>query len=148
MMTIFLYLMPALAGISMAVWLRHVRQAGGYRWIAHWLASLVPVGALLASLPVAAQVPDLLFMALLSLGAAGAVAFIGGGLYLVLASGPVQNAGASLVESFREAVNSPSANGALGQLDLTDAMKTGFGSVGAPTTSNDEEWDWDNNKHY
>jgi len=52
----------------------------------------------------------MLFMALLSLGAAGAVAFVGGGLYLFLASGPVQTAGASAFESFREVVNSPASD--------------------------------------
>ena len=84
---------------------------------------------------------------------AGTAAFAGGGLYLVIsalaASESVQALGASMVESFREAVHSPKIYKEIGQFDLVATKKTGFGSVGVPVgDSNDDEWDWDNNKPY
>lgn len=108
-MKTLLILGPPLAALAMVMWLQHARRAGGRRWILHWLAALLPVGVMLTIAPLIpfADIPDLLFV----LAMAGAAAFAGGGLYLVIsalaASERVQAAGASAVESFREAVNTP-----------------------------------------
>ncbi len=112
MMMTLMILAPPLAAVGMMLWLRHARQTSGHRWIGHWLATLLPVGLLVALTPIASYIPDALFAIPLALGAMGAAAFAGGGLYLAVsalaASETVQAAGVSAVDSFREAVNSTS----------------------------------------
>jgi len=53
MMAILMILSP-LAAIGMMLWLRHARQAGGRRRIGHCLATLLPVGLLVALTPLPA----------------------------------------------------------------------------------------------
>lgn len=81
MMKTLLILAPPLAALAMAVWLQYARRAGGYRWIGHWLASLTPVGVMLALAPFAG-IPGLLFV----LAVTGAAAFVSGGLYLLISA--------------------------------------------------------------
>ncbi len=84
MMKTLLILGPPLAALAMVMWLQHARRAGGRRWILHWLAALLPVGVMLAIAPLIpfADIPDLLFV----LAMAGAAAFAGGGLYLMISA--------------------------------------------------------------
>lgn len=119
MMKTLLIVTPLLATLAMVLWLRYTRRASGRRWIFHWLATLVPAGLMLAIAPFA-HIPDLLFV----LAVAGTAAFAGGGLYLLIsalaASETVQAAGASAVESFREAVNAPGSDDDSGYRDDDD----------------------------
>lgn len=81
MMKALFFLIPLVAAVAMALWLRHARRPGGHRWIFHWLASLAPLG-LLTGLHGLGLVTDALATVLIVPAVLGVAAFAGGALYL------------------------------------------------------------------
>ncbi len=75
------FLIPLASAIAMGFWLKQARQAGGHRWITHWLAALAPLG-LLAGLHSIGLINNAVAQILMVPTVLGVAAFAGGALYL------------------------------------------------------------------
>jgi len=155
MSNILLFLI-LLAAVAMPLWIARCRRRGT-RWMLPWLATLLPLGALLliSSLDLLPSGLDryiatqLLFAMVLP----SMAAFSGGALFLAF---PMLRRAAKMVivgaymvvetyasrrrhEDRRDDDKEPI-------VDITDAMDQAYDSVGFPVGSDD--YDWDNNKYY